>query len=152
MCVACAPGLSLLGQTIGAKLSGHGLVFAADEPVAGDHRGACDNAPRSHEGASSILRGGPILTINGQQADALALVDGKVLAVGGWDQVSAHRTKSTQIVELDGRAVLPGNSRIGLAPVRISSTAVSVAGATAARTASGAILAIMRASPRRSRL
>jgi predicted amidohydrolase YtcJ len=108
MCVACAPGLSLLGQTMGGKLSGRGLVFAADEPPGGHHGGASDTATRSHEGASSILRGGPILTINGRQADAIALADGKVLAVGGWDQVSAHRTKSTQIVELDGRAVLPG--------------------------------------------
>jgi predicted amidohydrolase YtcJ len=41
-------------------------------------------------------------------AEAIALADGKVLAVGHWAEVATHRRKSTQVVELDGRAVLPG--------------------------------------------
>lgn len=104
MCVACTPGLRLLGKTIGSTLADGGMVFAADEPIGGT---AGSSAP-SHGGASAILRGGPVLTMTESPADAIALVDGKVLAVGPWDEVAVHRGKSTQIVELDGRAVLPG--------------------------------------------
>ncbi len=93
---------------MGGNVGGSGLFFAADEPFVGTHGGAGGRAARSHDGASVILRGGPVLTMNGVRGDAIALVNGKVLAVGDWDQVGAHRIKSTQIVELDGRAVLPG--------------------------------------------
>jgi hypothetical protein len=93
---------------MGGKLGGGGLGFAADGSVRGLGSGAASGAARSYEGANVILRGGPVLTMNGLPADAIALVHGKVLAVGRWDEVAAHRGKSTQIVELDGRAVLPG--------------------------------------------
>jgi predicted amidohydrolase YtcJ len=46
--------------------------------------------------------------MNGVRGDAIAIRDGRVLAVGRWDQIAAHRGTSTAIVELDGRAVLPG--------------------------------------------
>jgi predicted amidohydrolase YtcJ len=108
MCVACAPGLTLLGQTIGGRLGVGGVAFAPEGPAGGGGGGAASGAGRPGAGADVILRGGSVLTMNGPKADAIALVDGKVLAVGGWDEVSAHRSKSTDIVELDGRAVLPG--------------------------------------------
>jgi hypothetical protein len=80
------------------------MVFAADEPIGG----TAGSSARSHAGASAILRGGPVLTMTESRADAIALVDGKVLAVGPWDEVAVHRRKATEIVELDDRAVLPG--------------------------------------------
>jgi predicted amidohydrolase YtcJ len=104
MCVACTPGLRLFGQTIGSTLAGGGTVFAADEGV-----GGIAGSPASAlGGASAILHGGPVVTMTDLQADAIALRDGKVLAVGSWDEVAVHRSKWTEIVDLDGRAVLPG--------------------------------------------
>lgn len=103
MCVACSPGLRLLGETIGGGLRGAGYLFAASEAVGGGGGPA-----RSDRGAEAILRGGPVLTMNGHVAEAIALRGGRVLAVGGWEEVASHRGPGTQIVELDGRAVLPG--------------------------------------------
>jgi predicted amidohydrolase YtcJ len=110
MCVACAPGLTLLGQTIGASLRGRGQLFAADEPLGGRvaRGGGAGGAGRSDGWADAILRGGPVLTMNGGRAEAIALRDQKVVAVGPWERVAAYRGKSTEVVELAGRAVLPG--------------------------------------------
>jgi predicted amidohydrolase YtcJ len=106
MCLACSPGLRLLGQTVGGALGSRGFAFAADQGLGG----AAGRPEGSQSGgeATAILRGGPVLTMNGVRGDAIAIRDGRVLAVGRSDQIAAHRGTSTAIVELDGRAVLPG--------------------------------------------
>jgi predicted amidohydrolase YtcJ len=57
-----------------------------------------------------ILRGGPIFTIDGPTpvAEALAIRGSEILAVGSATEVKRHYTPATEIVDLDGRAVLPG--------------------------------------------
>jgi hypothetical protein len=54
--------------------------------------------------------GGPILTINdaAPRAEAVAVKDGRIIAVGALSDIDSHRGESTQTVDLAGRAMLPG--------------------------------------------
>ncbi len=57
-----------------------------------------------------IFHGGPVLTVNAkdQVAQALAMRDGVITAVGTEQEVLATRGANTEIVHLRGRALLPG--------------------------------------------
>jgi predicted amidohydrolase YtcJ len=60
--------------------------------------------------ADTIYLGGPILTINDKapRAEAVAVADGLILAVGDRESVMTHAGAGTEIVDLEGRAMLPG--------------------------------------------
>lgn len=64
----------------------------------------------AQELADTIYTGGPILTINDEQpnAEAVAVKDGKILAVGDLSTLSALQGQETRIFDLDGRTMLPG--------------------------------------------
>lgn len=68
--------------------------------------GACSRDP----GADLIFAGGPVLTVNAdnQVAEALAVRDGVIVAVGSVADVMAHRSGRTVVIDLKGRALLPG--------------------------------------------
>ncbi len=113
MCLACYPGLAALLSSAAtrrdfvkyAALSSTSAILAS-----------CGVAPsaRSKRAASGsadvIFRGGQILTMNEHQprADALAIRGDRITAVGAVRDVDALRGPDTRIVELDGRALLPG--------------------------------------------
>jgi predicted amidohydrolase YtcJ len=60
--------------------------------------------------AATIYTGGTIVTVNDAQptADAIAVKDGKILAVGGRDEVLALKGAATEVVDLGGKTMLPG--------------------------------------------
>jgi predicted amidohydrolase YtcJ len=61
--------------------------------------------------ADTIYVGGDIVTVNDAQpsAEALAVKDGKILAVGSRAELeSAHKGAATRVVDLAGKALLPG--------------------------------------------
>jgi predicted amidohydrolase YtcJ len=60
--------------------------------------------------ADTIYTGGPILTINEAlpRAEAVAVRDGIIIAVGSATNVFARQGDDTKVVDLDGRAMLPG--------------------------------------------
>ena len=63
------------------------------------------------QAADAIYTGGDIVTVNDAQpvVEALAVKDGKILAVGTRTDVEkAHRNAATTIVDLGGRTLLPG--------------------------------------------
>ncbi len=62
------------------------------------------------EVADTIYLGGPILTINDSapRAEAVAVADGLVLAVGEAKRVMVHKGAGTEIFDLEGSAMLPG--------------------------------------------
>ncbi|MDW4551461.1 amidohydrolase [Defluviimonas sp. D31] len=64
----------------------------------------------AQEIADTIYAGGPILTINDAQPtiEAVAVKDGRILAVGTLSDLVAHRGDATELFDLDGRAMLPG--------------------------------------------
>jgi len=64
----------------------------------------------AEETADRIWTGGPILTLNdaAMHAEAVAERDGRVVAVGTPAEVLRFKGPETRIIELDGRALLPG--------------------------------------------
>ncbi len=75
---------------------------------------ACTDAPPGHreasDGADLVLRGGVVATVDAgnTMAQALAITDGWIVAVGNNDEISAHVGPDTRVVELNGRFVAPG--------------------------------------------
>ena len=61
-------------------------------------------------GETTVYAGGPILTINDAQprAQAIAVRGGRILAVGGMDQVLAAAGRGARRVDLAGATLLPG--------------------------------------------
>ncbi|MEO1200646.1 MAG: amidohydrolase [Pseudomonadota bacterium] len=66
--------------------------------------------PVSAQDADAIYSGGPILTMDDAQpmAEAVAVLDGRILAVGAADTIMEHRGNETEMIDLGGRALLPG--------------------------------------------
>ncbi|MFY0616619.1 amidohydrolase [Shimia sp.] len=64
----------------------------------------------AQEIADTIYSGGPILTINdaAPRAEAVAVKDGRILAVGARADMLAHQGDTTQVFDLNGRTMLPG--------------------------------------------
>jgi hypothetical protein len=60
--------------------------------------------------AESIWSGGPILTMNDKamRAEAVAVANGKILAVGKHSEVMKLRGPTTQLVDLKGQTLVPG--------------------------------------------
>lgn len=65
---------------------------------------------RPTEVADRILTGGTVITVDAEQpeAEAIAIKDGRILAVGSADEIAAHAGDATEIIELDGRVAMPG--------------------------------------------
>lgn len=60
--------------------------------------------------ADCVLANGPVLTMNGAhpQAEAVALKNGRILAVGSRDAVFQHTDANTRRIDLAGRTLIPG--------------------------------------------
>jgi predicted amidohydrolase YtcJ len=60
--------------------------------------------------ADKIWFGGPILTMNeaGDSVDAVAVKNGIVLAVGSSEDMTIHKNENTEMINLDGKTMLPG--------------------------------------------
>jgi predicted amidohydrolase YtcJ len=66
--------------------------------------------PAHAETADRIWTGGTILTMNdaAMRAEAVAIKDGRILAVGTTEAVMGYRGAGTEVVNLEGRAMVPG--------------------------------------------
>jgi adenine deaminase len=64
----------------------------------------------AQQAADSIWSGGPILTMNDKamRAEAVAVANGRILAVGRRSDVMKLRGPATQLVDLKGRTLVPG--------------------------------------------
>jgi predicted amidohydrolase YtcJ len=72
---------------------------------------ALPSAPATAQPAQTIYVGGDILTMKGPKpvyAQALAVRDGKIAAVGARDTVMRLKGAATEVVDLKGRTLLPG--------------------------------------------
>lgn len=67
-------------------------------------------AGMTHAGPDQIFSGGPIVTLDEKNtvAAALAVEDGRIVAVGALAPIMAMADSQTELVDLDGRALLPG--------------------------------------------
>lgn len=115
MCIVCGPGGSRLVQSIAGR---YGLATARSRPrfVAEETAPAMTPPldPADLEDlqgpADVILRGGPILTLHGggDVALSVAVRAGRIQGVGDEESVLAFRGRLTRMIDLDGRALLPG--------------------------------------------
>ena len=66
--------------------------------------------PALAQSADLVLRGGKIITVDGnwRVAQAIAIKDGRFLAVGDAAAVDRHIGPGTQVIELAGKTVVPG--------------------------------------------
>jgi predicted amidohydrolase YtcJ len=108
MCLACNSGMVSFMRAEGSRrrFMGGALALASTLAVRPDANAApSDNGP-----ADILFRGGDILTMDrrGSRAQALAIRGQRILAVGRAEDVQAYRGPMTRIVDLDGRALLPG--------------------------------------------
>jgi len=64
----------------------------------------------AQEPADRIWFGGTILTMNdaAMRAEAVAETDGRIVAVGDADSVTSHKGPDTEMIDLEGRTMLPG--------------------------------------------
>ncbi len=60
--------------------------------------------------ADRILTGGTVITVDADrpEAEAIAIKDGRILAVGSADEIAGHAGQDTEIIDLAGRVAIPG--------------------------------------------
>jgi predicted amidohydrolase YtcJ len=104
MCVARCPGTAAPAHSVPGD-----LAVPAFAPAVAPANGAGLSRAGEPERAV-ILRGGPILTVNDANpvGEALAIRGSTILGVGSLTEVKRHYTPGTEIVDLEGHAVLPG--------------------------------------------
>jgi len=115
MCIVCGQGRVGLLRTIvgryGPAPAGSSSRFVAEEiaPAIAPLLDPADLEDLKGP-ADVILRGGPILTLRSRDdvARAIAVRAGRIQAVGDEESVLALRGRLTRIIDLDGRALLPG--------------------------------------------
>jgi predicted amidohydrolase YtcJ len=71
---------------------------------------ACAQVETGSEPADLVLRGGRVVTVDEDrpEAEALAVRDSMVVAVGSDDEIEPLIGSETRVIELDGRLVIPG--------------------------------------------
>lgn len=107
MCHACNSGLATLTSLMASRrnmLAGGAAAFALP-PLA---RITPPTARR--RGAEFLFLGGSVITMEPirPRAEAVAVADGKILAVGALSDLEGLRTPYTRVVNLEGGALLPG--------------------------------------------
>ena len=111
MCIACETALlSLIGGTLSRRdvlrgLGTFGVTTALTGMGAAFAFAASDTGP-----ADFIFTGGPVLTMDDRlpRAQAVAIRNGRILGVGSQAHVAPYGGAKTQVVDLQGRTLLPG--------------------------------------------
>jgi hypothetical protein len=86
----------------------------AQDPLLLDHPGGAHRAASTREEMSMpadlVFANGPVLTMDDNQpvAEAVAVVGDTIVAVGGREEVAAEIGPGTRVVDLGGRALIPG--------------------------------------------
>lgn len=105
MYVSYSPGIAALARRALGNLTSPSFAPSGASIATGGSSGVRAGSERA-----VILRGGPILTADEScpVAEALAIRGSRILAVGSATDVKRHFTRSTEILDLEGCAVLPG--------------------------------------------
>jgi predicted amidohydrolase YtcJ len=117
ICPCCNPAIDLLAQTFLSRrqfmLLGTG-VFAATVALSGQSQATPkpDSTLISRKSAiaDKIYLNANVVTVNDAQpkAEAVAVKDGKILGVGDRRTIERLKGKSTQIIDLQGKTMVPG--------------------------------------------
>lgn len=113
MCRACVSSLIADKVTFGhSRAAPNRRRFIAYTVAAGTAVAAMTASRNADaaDGAAVIFRNGRIITMTAQQGsvEALAIGDGRILAVGSSSDISGLAGSATRIVDLQGRTLLPG--------------------------------------------
>ena len=112
MCFACSPFAGALADAMSRRaLLKHTAAGFAWAGMAGATRGfVCSPAEAATESVDTLYVGGPIVTINDAQptAEAVLVRGGKIVAVGARAEVEKQAQGPIAIVDLKGKALLPG--------------------------------------------
>lgn len=98
----------------GAALATLGTMASRSDAVAATVSATSSNAGAKAVGGTAsptlILLNGRFHTVDKSRptASAVAIKDGKFLAVGSVEDVMRHRTADSQVIDLNGRTVIPG--------------------------------------------
>lgn len=67
-------------------------------------------SPQGHEAPLTVFRNGSVFTADAARtwASAVAVEGGRIVAVGGEESVAAYLSRADEVVDLDGRLLLPG--------------------------------------------
>ena len=67
-------------------------------------------AQEAKEPADLVLRNGKVVTVDEAlpEAQAVAVKDGRILAVGSDSDIAGHIAEATQVIDLEGRLAIPG--------------------------------------------
>lgn len=70
---------------------------------------ACEAVPET-PAADLVLTGGRVVTVDAElpEAEAVAMRDGRIVAVGSSDEIAAYVGDATEVVDLEGRLAIPG--------------------------------------------
>ena len=92
----------------GAGAASAAVMAAAVKPAQGE--GARAPAAAATAAADLVLRNGKIITIDGASrvTEAIAVANDRIIAVGPNDAMAAHTGPATRVVDLKGKAVIPG--------------------------------------------
>ncbi len=82
----------------------------ASEAVAGVARAGVVAKAAADASNATVFFGGPIVTMDGanSEAQAIAVAEGKIVAVGSSDDVTARAGSGAARIDLDGRTLMPG--------------------------------------------
>lgn len=111
MCIYCSPGgAAVLLARASRRDVLAGALAIGTMSMLGFSSAYAESPKTSSPHAEFIFTNGPIYTMaNGApEARALAVRNGRIVAVGSMDAVSAFRGPDTQVIDLAGRALLPG--------------------------------------------
>ena len=113
MCIGCNPHLASVLRSVASRrhFIGGAAAFAAAGPFW--TTASAQSLPPTlagREPAHVIILGGPIVTVDElvPNAEAIAIRQGRISAVGSREEVMAQRGPGTQILDLQGRTLLPG--------------------------------------------
>ena len=110
MCMACEMGSAIFGS-IGMSrrtlLKGAGAAALSAGVASSDF--FCSEA-RAQGTGDKIFTGGPIITVDDAlpSAEAVLVRDGRILAVGTRDEIESKKQGAAELIDLDGRTMLPG--------------------------------------------
>jgi predicted amidohydrolase YtcJ len=118
-CPCCNPAIDLLVQTVLSRrqfmMLGTG-AFAATIALSGNSsatplpRQSSSLIGQANATADIIYINAEVITVNDSQptAEAVAVKDGKILAVGSEAEVLQFKSNTTQIINLNGKVMVPG--------------------------------------------
>jgi predicted amidohydrolase YtcJ len=115
-CPCCNPALTILGEGLLLSrrffLLGTGAFLTTIALGESSHSAQPDNTQVANKTpfADVIYLNGIVITVNDQQpqAEAVAVQNGRILAVGTKSKIEALKGKNTQIVDLKGKTLVPG--------------------------------------------